>query len=206
MTTATEAAPADHNMPAGEGDNVRRTEAWVEHDSHQFYTVTYEPTDQPVKATVTFIHGIGEHIDRYDYLMRVFARAGLRSHGYDQRGFGKTGQRNGVLGDSEGFEKVLDDVVAANERVRIDGLPHFLYGHSMGGLIVLSYGVLRNAQHPVTGIVSTGPAIHPDKSVRPGILKRSSLSLVARLLPSFQIEMHLDHHRGLTDMCTAMHH
>jgi acylglycerol lipase len=58
--------------------------------------------------------------------MRALAQIGIRAHGYDQRGFGKTGQRNGILGHSEGFKTVLNDLEAANKRVRVDGLSHIL--------------------------------------------------------------------------------
>ncbi|KAI8052483.1 Alpha/Beta hydrolase protein [Syncephalis plumigaleata] len=171
----------DDNSQCQHDANVVRTETWVEHDSHQFYTVTYEPKDQPVKATLTVVHGIGEHIDRFDHLMRAFAQIGVRSHGYDQRGFGKTGQRNGIPGHTEGFKTVLNDVEAANKRVRVE------YGHSMGGMIVLNYGALCHETDPVDGIIATGPAIALHKSVRPGVIKRTGLMCLAKILPTLHI-------------------
>jgi acylglycerol lipase len=105
---------------------VKYTTEWVRHDGREFYTITCEPEKQPVKATLTLVHGIGEHVDRYEHMIRRFAQAGIKVHAYDQRGFGKTGRRGGTLGDNEGFKKVLDDVTAACRRTRIEGVPHFL--------------------------------------------------------------------------------
>ncbi|RKP05101.1 Alpha/Beta hydrolase protein [Thamnocephalis sphaerospora] len=195
---AGDAAPATtpaaaSTTAASSADSVTRTEAWIKHDNREFYTVTYESVVQPPKATVTLIHGIGEHIDRYDYLMRQFAQAGIRIHGYDQRGFGKTGRRGGTLGDNEGFTKVLNDIEAANKRTRVDGVPHFLYGHSMGGMIVLNYGALRADKDPLAGIICTAPAIEVHKKGRPHPVLRSVVSLVASAVPTVPLQLGLLH-------------
>lgn len=43
METQIKTSPADGNSQCQHEDaDVLRTEAWVEHDNHQFYTVTYE--------------------------------------------------------------------------------------------------------------------------------------------------------------------
>ncbi|KAI9592908.1 Alpha/Beta hydrolase protein [Syncephalis fuscata] len=199
LETDTQNTTVENTKVNLEDDEILRTEAWIEHDRHQFYTVTYAPKNESAKATVTFIHGLGEHIDRYDQIMRVLAQAGIQSHGYDQRGYGKTGLRNGILGHTEGFKKVLDDVEAANKRARIKGVPHFLYGHSMGGMIVLNYGALRAEKDPIDGIISTGPAIQTGKRVRPGTFLRTTASLLAKIMPTFHMDPGFDHNNLTRD-------
>ncbi|KAG5456885.1 MAG: hypothetical protein BJ554DRAFT_3242, partial [Olpidium bornovanus] len=44
-------------------------------------------------------------------------------HGYDQRGFGRTGRRGGRLGYMDGWDEVMGDVRAAIERSKVPGVP-----------------------------------------------------------------------------------
>lgn len=92
-----------------------------------------------VKAAVTFIHGIGEHIQRYDHVFSKFASHGIQVNSFDQRGFGRTLRKGGIPGHNEGMDQVLRDVKAAVEHSKLASVPHFIMGHSMGGGIALRY-------------------------------------------------------------------
>lgn len=91
-------------------------------------------------ATVTFVHGLGEHCSRYDHLFGPFAEAGIKVIAYDQRGFGKTCRKSGIIGHSEGIKTVLADIKWAEDRVRTDKIPHFVMGHSMVTSIIARGG------------------------------------------------------------------
>src|SRR5437899_2301110 len=68
------------------------------------YAIHALPTSSPV-ASILFIHGYGEHIDRYHALMHYLSNHGVVCWGFDQRGFGKTGLKNDSrwsLGESGG--------------------------------------------------------------------------------------------------------
>lgn len=49
---------------------------------------------------------------------------------FDQRGFGKTGRKNGILGHNEGLATVFADMKDISAKVRLPGVPHFIMGHS----------------------------------------------------------------------------
>ncbi|KAJ2468508.1 hypothetical protein EV174_006297, partial [Coemansia sp. RSA 2320] len=135
---------ADTQPKALTVDGVDEVMEWVESENRKFYTHVFKATTQPPVATLTIVHGLGEHIDRYEDMARAFARSGIQVLGFDQRGFGKTGRQCGVLGDNEGLDTVASDIALMNKRVSVDGVPHFLFGHSMGGLNVLNYCLQRN--------------------------------------------------------------
>lgn len=115
-------------------------EEWIIGPSDtNFYSRRYVPSTPP-KAHVVFVHGFQEHIGRYDHVFQRVQRAGLEVFSFDQRGWGRTAfdeqrksasSRYGVttrsqqLGDLEFFVK------RESEKAKADGVPLFLWGHSM---------------------------------------------------------------------------
>ncbi|KAJ1729161.1 hypothetical protein LPJ61_003661, partial [Coemansia biformis] len=159
---------------------------WVSQGKRQLYTHLYKATTQPPVATLTIVHGLGEHIDRYESMARTFAHAGIQAIGFDQRGFGKTGRKCGRLGDNEGIDAVCADIALMNKRVAIDGVPHFLLGHSMGGLNVLNYALGHNSDGHIRGVIASAPALLPGRPLLPPRFVMSMLHSVARVVPSIQ--------------------
>ncbi|KAJ2781116.1 hypothetical protein H4R18_003058 [Coemansia javaensis] len=167
-------------------DGIEEVVEWVERDKRQFYTRLYKAAQQPPVATLTVVHGLGEHVDRYEDMARALARAGIQVLGFDQRGFGKTGRRCGRLGDNEGLDAVCRDIAAMNERVRVEGVPHFLLGHSMGGMNALNYAFSHNADGHVRGVIASAPALLPGRPLLPSRFLVTLLHATARVVPSVQ--------------------
>lgn len=74
-------------------------------------------------------------------------------HLLDLRGFGYSGGARGTAV----VEQLLMDVGVLITQVNAS-LPLFLYGHSMGGLLVLTFSIL-NPQVNVAGVITTSPLI-----------------------------------------------
>ena len=112
------------------------------------------PTEETPKAVVCLVHGHGEHIERYEHVAEAFNNAGYSLIGYDHRGHG---QSDGIRGHIPSYETLLNDVTAFRKEVNeyYPDLPHFLYGHSMGGNIALNY-TLREKPN-LAGVIATGP-------------------------------------------------
>lgn len=106
------------------------------------------------RAVILLIHGQGEHIGRYEHLGRWFNAKDIAVVGYDQQGYGHS---EGRRGHAKNLDVLLNDVGQALEETRrlYPGLPLFLYGHSMGGNIVLNF--LFRRRPAVTGVIATGP-------------------------------------------------
>ena len=90
------------------------------------------------KANVVIVHGICEHLDRYDYLVSKLNKEGYNVYRYDARGHGRS---EGKKGDLNKYQDYLDDLNTYIDIVRQEypNLKIVLLGHSMGGLVSTSY-------------------------------------------------------------------
>ncbi|MFN0014905.1 MAG: lysophospholipase [Saprospiraceae bacterium] len=131
-------------------------------------------------AAITLVHGQGEHIGRYDHVGCWFNDRGVAVLGYDHQGYGQSG---GKRGHAKGLNVLLDDIVQAvgQTQERYPNAHHFLYGHSMGGNLVLNY-LLRRRPTGLTGIVATAPWIR--LAFPAPMLKILAGRLLSRLTPS----------------------
>jgi len=93
--------------------------------------------EKPAKV-MCIIHGIGEHMGRYQRMAAVLQERGIAVIGMDLRGHGISG---GVRGDTAPREEILKDIDAMLEYAAkiYPDVPITLYGHSMGGNLCLDY-------------------------------------------------------------------
>ncbi|KAJ3354796.1 hypothetical protein GGF32_002368 [Allomyces javanicus] len=158
---------------------------WIKlNDGHEVFSQTWNVPDgsEPV-ATLTWVHGLGEHIGRYDHVFPVIAAAGIQVHAWDQRGFGRTALKHDTAGQTLEWEQVLDDVSEALHRNKIAGKPQFLGGQSMGGLIVLDFLRQRGKEHHLAGVIATSPAIETWPETRPPDVAVFALRVLCRTVP-----------------------
>ncbi|KAJ3314588.1 hypothetical protein HDV04_006147 [Boothiomyces sp. JEL0838] len=176
---------------------VNITENWVEAKTvvggkkAELYTRTWSPdSDADIKATLVFIHGLGEHITRYDEMFTYFTERGIKVGAFDQRGFGKTPQKYGVKGRSDGVETTLADILQISESLRKEGVPHFAMGHSMGGGLVLRFATV----HPegLAGVIASAPCVAPGATAVPNAVEKLALKYVPKALPNLVIPNKLD--------------
>ena len=108
---------------------------------HQLKGKIYIP-EGPARGLFHVVHGMTEHIGRYDGFMRRIAEEGYIVFGYDHLGHGYTAINDSELGfiaHENGWEKLVDDVFLFGNEIKKamgDSLPFILMGHSMGSFIV----------------------------------------------------------------------
>jgi len=126
---------------------------WKSFDGLTMYARGWAPEKEP-KAVICLVHGLGEHVGRYEHVGQAFANAGYALLGLDHRGHGKSG---GQRGHTPAYDALLEDVAALirQARERYPARPCFLYGHSMGGNLVINYALRRKAD--LDGVIATGP-------------------------------------------------
>ena len=99
----------------------------------------YVPECDP-KGYFHIVHGMSEHIGRYDDLMERMCEEGYICFGYDNLGHGETadGRDFGFIAERYGWMYLCRDVeiFAAEIRQEYGDLPYYLMGHSMGSFIV----------------------------------------------------------------------
>lgn len=106
------------------------------------------------RAVVLLVHGISEHSGRYEAVGQQLAAAGFHVVAYDQRGHGRSGGRRSYV---ETFDEFVDDLEDHMAEVRKLDLPVVLLGHSMGGLVSLTYCTETRPQPDY--LVVSGPAL-----------------------------------------------
>ncbi len=109
---------------------------------HTLSGVVYPPEGH-IKGFFHIVHGMREHIGRYERIMRDLANAGYLCFGFDNLGHGKTARDKSELGYIA--PKGGDDLLCRDVKVFSDAvmaaygggkpLPYFLMGHSMGSFI-----------------------------------------------------------------------
>ena len=108
---------------------------------------------------IAIVHGSGEHSGRYANVVNHFSELGYKLYAFDFRGHGKSAGRPGHVQAWQEYRDDLDCYLHLIEEEN-PGKPVFLYGHSMGGQIVLDY--LTSGKHrAVAAVVCSAPAINP---------------------------------------------
>lgn len=106
------------------------------------------------KGVLLITHGMGEHANRYSEMASFFTKEGFTVIAFDIRGHGLSG---GKRGHTPGYSFLMDDLERVYLKVKTDypSLPIFLFGHSMGGNLVLNF-LLRKSS-ALAGAIVTGP-------------------------------------------------
>lgn len=159
---------------------------WTSHDGLIMYAQGWEPEEKP-KAIVCLVHGLGEHSGRYAHVGKAFAEAGFVLASFDLRGHGKS---DGPRGHISSFAAVMEDIQSFCQQLeeRYPGLPQFLYGHSMGGFLVLAYATFK--LNTLRGVIATGPALRTpvlEQKFKIGLAKA-----LGRLMPAMTIPTGLE--------------
>jgi alpha-beta hydrolase superfamily lysophospholipase len=156
------------------------------HDGTPLHVRTYRPDDAP-RGAIVITHGHGEHQGRYVHIADRLCGAGYVVHTYDLRGHGRSG---GKRGHSPSFLTYVDDLYEVhdlashtNPRSKL-----WLKGHSMGGLITLTYALRRAPQ--AAGVVVTSPLLR--NKYAPPAWKVAAAQLLAGVLPSLTLSTGLD--------------
>jgi len=116
---------------------------------------TWLPEGAP-KAVLLVVHGLGEHSGRYGNVVDHFVPRGYAVYGMDHPGHGKS---EGTRVYVRRFDDFLGPLESCSEMVRQahPGLPLFLVGHSMGGLVAAVY--LLDHQEQFRGAILSGASI-----------------------------------------------
>ncbi len=109
----------------------------------ELYYREYVP-DGAAVGIVQIVHGIAEHIARYDRFARFLAENGYIVVAHDQLGHGKSiadDSSMGFFAEKNGWDTAVQDIrILHNMTVeKYPGKPYFLFGHSMGSFLARTY-------------------------------------------------------------------
>ena len=168
--------------------------ALVSFDGQRLPLNVWAPEDREPWAVIVAVHGVNDYAMAFEDDAKVFARAGVVTYAYDQRGFGRAPGRGLWAG-----EKLLtQDLRAAIFAARRNHPKAVLVvlGHSMGGAVAIN--ALSGEDAPrVDRLVLAAPAVWGWSS-QP-MINRATLWLGAHLAP----EAHLEPPRWLAEQHMA---
>ena len=131
-----------------------------------------------LRAVIILVHGIGEHIHRYDHWAAMFNKEEIGFVGVDLPGHGRS---DGTRGDIKNYNLLREmiDILIKSCNKTFPGCPIYLYGHSLGGGIVLDYLLRRKPK--VKGAIVTSPYLR--LAFEPPKIKIVLASVMKHLLP-----------------------
>ncbi|QNP58503.1 alpha/beta hydrolase [Paenacidovorax monticola] len=138
------------------------------------------------RATVLLVHGLGEHVGRYDALARRLNGWGFAVRGYDQYGHGESGGPRGGLTSDLRLPGDLADIVDATRARMPAGQPLVLLGHSMGGLVAARFVAM--GLRPVDALVLSSPAFDAGLNA----VQKLLLATLPRIAPNLRVGNGLD--------------
>ena len=140
------------------------------------------------RAVIAIVHGFGEHIGRYADVAESLGDMGYAVLGLDLHGHGSTPGRRGYV---KSYKRLHEDVdmLLVEARSRFRDLPIYLWGHSMGGGLVLDYvtsnGAVEREDGRLAGVIATAPLIEAvDPPPAPAF---AVLRLMEKVAPTFAL-------------------
>lgn len=127
-------------------------------------------TNQTPRAVVQLVHGIAEHIGRYDHFARYLAENGFIVAAEDHMGHGGSIGEDGVKGYfSGGWMTAVADVKLLCEHMKAEypGLSYYILGHSMGSFLLRTY--LYTYPGTINAAIISGTGWEPSAVIRAGL-------------------------------------
>ena len=113
------------------------------------------PQGEP-RAVVQLVHGMAEHIARYDAAAKRLNDAGFLVVGHTHLGHGAAAGTLGWFADAKGWDAMVSDVhvLRLSTQASYPNVPYFMLGHSMGSFIVRTYA--QRYEDGLAGVILSG--------------------------------------------------
>ncbi len=135
------------------------------------------------KAVILAVHGFNDYSEAFTDSAKAWAKLGIETYAYDQRGFGETPHHGLWAGD----QRMIADVTAAARllRQRYAQPPLFLLGESMGGAVVMS-AAADGDPPPADGLILVAPAVWSRENLGP--VTSGGLWFFAHVIPWYTLD------------------
>ncbi|WP_223067882.1 alpha/beta fold hydrolase [Paenibacillus caui] len=132
----------------------------ISEDGQSVHVYHWAPADRsiPPRGVIEIVHGMAETAKRYEEAAAKFVEKGFLVYAADLRGHGLTASQQGALGyaGKDGHNAMVKDTLKLGQEIRKkhEGLPLFLFGHSMGSFLVQK--IMYTAPEIYAGFLLTG--------------------------------------------------
>jgi len=159
---------------------------WQTENNQKIYAKTWSPNSEP-KATIAIVHGLGEHLGRYEHVAKYFVEHNFSVIAYDRTGHGKSDGKRGHNDKFHNYLLEIEDLVNEAHKLHL-GKPVFIYGHSMGACLTANY-LLKINQELSGAVLSGGPF---KLAFAPPAIKLFAGKLLRKIAPSVTMPSELD--------------
>lgn len=156
-------------------------------DGVLLYGKIWKPKDTP-KAFIAILHGLSDHINRFNEFSEFMNANNIGVIGFDQPGHGNSPGKRGHIISSEDIQSNVQNLLIET-RLRFSEIPLFLYGQSMGGNIALNFGINIKSKE-LTGLIVSSPWIK--LAFEPPAWKISASRLLNKIIPGLTMKNEID--------------
>lgn len=107
-------------------------------------------------GVIVLVHGLGEHAGRYKEWAGKFANEKFALTALDLPGHGRSEGGRGKIRKYSDLYEMINILITTASRT-FPGVPVYLYGHSMGGGVVLDYTLKFKPK--IKAVISTSPSL-----------------------------------------------
>lgn len=146
-------------------------------------------------ALLILLHGIAEHCGRYKNFVDFYNRHKFAIITMDLRGHGKSQGLSSYIPTSDDIFKDIDLLIKKGKEL-YPSCPAVLYGHSMGGALVLSYTLDRYSNPvnicPYQALIAASPWIRLARPFQPPAPIYSLIRNVCRMKPHAHVPLRVN--------------
>lgn len=159
---------------------------WKTVDGLKLYGKYWAP-ENSIKGVVCLVHGMGEHVNRYEHVGQLLTENGYALIGFDQRGHGRSEGKRGHTPSYEHLLNSVDDLLSKAGEF-FPEIPQVLYGHSMGGGLVVNY--VLEWQPNLAGVIVSSPWLK--LAFEPPAFEVTLGKMMVKIFPAFTQSTKLD--------------
>lgn len=160
-------------------------------DQTELFFQSWVSNPKEKRKNIIFVHGALEHSGRYKHLIQALSKNQINFFSFDLRGHGHSG---GIKGDSPNFKTLISDlknfIEFAEQKYQIKN--PILVGHSLGGLISLSYCLENNSSPNLLAVYTSAPALSVNLTIPMRIKQILGKYLLNPLVPKLRLPVGLD--------------
>jgi alpha-beta hydrolase superfamily lysophospholipase len=110
--------------------------------SHEIRLRIWQP-DGEIAGIIQLLHGLGEHVNRYERFAKAANLHGIAVCAHDHRGHGGHGGIAGYFAAKDGWNLVVEDAHVVHEHIReqFPEMPIVMLGHSMGSYVAQGFAM-----------------------------------------------------------------
>ncbi|MCX7845712.1 MAG: lysophospholipase [Dictyoglomaceae bacterium] len=140
--------------------------------------IYYFKKGKPERGWILLVHGLGEHIGRYEGLIEELLKKHFGVIGFDLPGHGKS---KGKRGDTS-IEEII--IIINNLTKEIERF--FIFGHSLGGLVAIRYA--QEYPEKIKALIASAPVLY----LKTDFITKIFANIFVKIFPSITLDNRLN--------------